>query len=217
MKRASLLDVALEIAAILGPDDCLLIGGLAVGAHGYVRATTDVDLLTRLALAEAQKRLEARGLRGEIKQGDVLDGDLACLQLRRAGVRVDILPPLVPIAWGKGIELRTKSRLRVVDLEGLLRLKLRAQGPKDLMDTAALILRHPDLRQRGRELALAYRVQDKLDLWLDDPRLKAELKESAAEEATAGAIEPDVKPVARKTKHTGGSEGRKGLRGHRSR
>ena len=39
MKRGALLDVALEIAAILGPDECLLVGGLAVGAHGYVRAT----------------------------------------------------------------------------------------------------------------------------------------------------------------------------------
>ena len=201
MKRGALLDVALEIAAILGPDECLLVGGLAVGAHSYVRATADVDLLTRLPLAEAQKRLEAGGIRGGgITQGDVLDGGFACLKVRWAGVRVDILPPLVPITWEKGIELRTKSRLRVVDLEGLLRLKLRAQGPKDLMDAAALILRHPDLRERGRELALAYRVGDKLDLWLDDPRLEAEVKESVAEELAGKAAKGKGRKSVRGTR-----------------
>jgi hypothetical protein len=93
-----------------------------------VRATADVDLLTRLPLAEAQQRLEAGGIRGGITHGDVFEGDFACLKVRCSGVRVDVLPPLVPIAWEKGIELRTKSRLRVVDLEGLLRLKLRPRG-----------------------------------------------------------------------------------------
>jgi hypothetical protein len=55
------------------------------------------------------------------------------------------------------------------------------------MDAAALILRHPDLRERGRELALAYRVGDRLDLWLDDRRLQAEARESAEEELAGKA------------------------------
>ena len=44
------------------------------------------------------------------------------------GVRVDVLPALVPIRWEHGIELTVagRTRIRVVDLEGLLRLKLRA-------------------------------------------------------------------------------------------
>jgi hypothetical protein len=63
----------------------------------------------------------------------------------------------------------------VVDLEGLIRLKLKAQGPKDLLDVAALTLKHPEALQIAREVAAAYRVADKLEVWLKDPRLRAEV------------------------------------------
>jgi len=68
----------------------------------------------------------------------------------------------------------------VVDLEGLVRLKLRAGGPQDLMDTAALVLRHPDLLEKAREIALAYSVDlaDKLDVWLGDRRLQRQVDAS---------------------------------------
>lgn len=42
------------------------------------------------------------------------------------------------------------------------------------MDVAALALRHPGQRERARELAVAYGVADRLDVWLKDPRLRAE-------------------------------------------
>lgn len=47
--------------------------------------------------------------------------------------------------------------LRLVGLEGLLRLKIRAQGPQDLLDVAVLVLRHPEYRERAREIAAAVR------------------------------------------------------------
>jgi hypothetical protein len=71
-----------------------------------------------------------------------------------------------------------KRRLRVVDLDGLIRLKLLAQGPRDLMDVAALMLRHPERVAAAREAARSYGVLERLDQWLADPRLRAELLET---------------------------------------
>lgn len=183
MRRAGLERVARRVARILGESECLLVGGLAVGAHGYVRATQDVDFVTKLALQDVQKRLSAHGIATRVTRGDVLEGD-PCLRGTLAGVRFDVMPALVPIDWERAIELPMAQRamLRVVDLDGLIRLKLRAGGPKDLMDVAALVLRHPDYRDRARDLAVAYRVADKLDVWLEDPRLRAEMAESRAAE-----------------------------------
>ena len=47
-RPARFVRVARRIAEALGPEECLLAGGLAVMAYGFVRATRDVDLLTRL-------------------------------------------------------------------------------------------------------------------------------------------------------------------------
>src|SRR5262249_32253447 len=109
------------------------------------------------------------------------------------GVRIDVMPPLVEIEWEHGIELPLRSRLRVVDLLGLLRLKMRAQGPKDLMDAAALILRHSEVRKRSLEMAVAYRVADKLEVWLGGRRARAEVAASAAEERSRAKSPPTTK------------------------
>jgi hypothetical protein len=47
------------------------------------------------------------------------------------------------------------------------------------MDTAMLVLLHPEMRERARELAVAYRVGDRLDAWLADPRLVRQAREEA--------------------------------------
>jgi RNase H-fold protein (predicted Holliday junction resolvase) len=46
-----------------------------------------------------------------------------------------------------------------------------------------LILRHPGHQERAQELAVAYLIRDKLDIWLHDPRLKAELAEARVAES----------------------------------
>jgi hypothetical protein len=171
--------VALLLADALG-DDALLVGGLAVGAHGYVRATDDVDFVVKIPLADARKRLRARGIEATLRRGDRTEGDFEQLQGAIEGVRFDVLPPLVPIEWRHaiGVTLAGRRRLRVVDLDGLVRLKLRAQGPRDLMDVAALVLAHPEVRERTREAARAYGALDRLDVWLADPRLARDLRGS---------------------------------------
>ncbi len=170
--------IAARLAEILGPDRCVLVGALAVAVHGYPRATDDVDLLTKLDLREAQKLLNSRGIETVMKRGDVLEGDFSCLQGTLEGVRFDILPEIVALQWDQVLSLSLGGTvLRVVDLDGLLRLKLRAGGPQDLMDAAHLILQHPDRIASAREAARAYRLEDKLDVWLNDPRTRSQVEE----------------------------------------
>jgi len=154
-----------------------------VGAHGYVRATDDIDVMVNYSLAEARRRLEAEGVAVSAVRGDVLEGDFPCLEATLEGIPVDVLPPLVPLEWERAIQVHTGTgRLRVVDLEGLFRLKLRAQGVQDVLDVAVLALRHPEYREKAREIAAAYRVLDRLDGFLADRRTQGTAKEQKARE-----------------------------------
>jgi hypothetical protein len=175
--------VARRVARALGEQECLLVGGLAVMAHGYVRATQDVDLVVR-DLGEAERRLQEQGYPTRRHRGDPLEAEFTCLKGVSGGVRFDVLPPLVPLAWERAIPvpLGRRETLLVVDLDGLIRLKLRAGGPKDMMDVAALVLLHPEQRERAREIATAYKRTGKLDAWLADRRLRAEVEDSRAAE-----------------------------------
>jgi hypothetical protein len=177
--------VASKVAEAIGTDDCLLAGGLAVMAHGFVRATRDVDLLTRLPLHEARKRLERGRLPTRLSRGDPLAGELSCLKGECDGLPFDILPQLVPIHWEAAVPVDASGAgaLRVVPLSDLLALKLKAGGPKDLMDAAILVLMHPETEAHARELAVAYRLLDRLESWLEDPRTRAQAREEAAHEA----------------------------------
>lgn len=185
MRRTDLLRVAGRVARILGPQECLLVGGLAVGSHGYVRATRDVDFIVRTDLAAVRARLLASGIAAVLTRGDPLEGDFPCVKAVVDDVRVDLMPPLVPLAWERAITvpLSKGASLRVVDLEDLLRLKLKAGGPKDLMDVAALVLRHPPLEPTARALAQAFDLTESLAPWLADPRLKAEIRGTKGERA----------------------------------
>ena len=176
--------VARKVAEAIGIEDCLLAGGLAVMAHGFVRATRDVDLLTRLALSEARTRLERGGLPARVVKGDPLESGFSCLKGECDGLPFDVLPQLVPVHWEAAVPVGASGAgsLRVVSLMDLLALKLKAQGAKDLMDAAILVLMHPETEVRARELAVAYRVLNRLESWLDDPRARVQAREEAAHE-----------------------------------
>ncbi len=189
MKRGEpdLPGIAARLAEILGPDRCVLVGALAVAVHGYPRATDDVDLLTKLDLRDAQKLLKSRGIETVMKRGDLLEGDFSCLQGTLEGVRFDILPEIVALQWDHALSLSLWGTvLRIVDLDGLLRLKLRAGGPQDLMDAAHLLLQHPDRIATAREAARAYHFEDKLDVWLNDPRTRSQVEEELRARGTEG-------------------------------
>jgi len=182
------LRVARRLAEALGPDECLLVGGLAVMVHGFVRATRDVDLVTRLALSEARSRLEKAGLPTKLLKGDAFEGAFSCLKGECERLPFDVLPQLVPIHWEAAESVGALgSGLRAVALRDLLALKFKAQGAKDLMDTAMLVMLHPASEPHARELATAYRVLDRFEHWLSDPRLRAQAREEARlEEQAAG-------------------------------
>ena len=96
-----------------------------------------------------------------------------------AGIPFDVLPELVPVAWEAALPVLRGSAavLSVVDLDSLIRLKLKAQGHQDLMDVAMLVLLHPRARRAALEQAAAYRVRDRLEAWLKDSRLRSQARE----------------------------------------
>ena len=170
-----LVRVAQRLADMIEPESCVVVGALAIAVHGYVRATRDVDLVTRIPLSEARKRLAEHGVKAVLKRGDVLEGDFSCIKGVLDGIDFDVLPLLVPIEWKSAVDvpLAGGAKLKVVDLRTLIHLKLRAGGPQDVLDVVMLLQRHPEHLTRALELATGYRVADRLESFLNDPRIKA--------------------------------------------
>src|SRR5262247_1065793 len=103
-----------------------LAGGLAVGAHGYVRATTDVDFLV------GDEAFEHHGTLVTFKPGVPIEVD---------GIRIDYLSPA---SLGSQLEevLDTPPMdegLGVVPIEVLVFMKLTAGRRRDLSDVVELI------------------------------------------------------------------------------
>jgi hypothetical protein len=193
-----LLVLAARLTRILGSRRCVLVGGLAVSGHGYVRATDDIDFMVDAPMAELRKRLQAEGIAARMEAGDPVGGDFPCLRGAIEGVRFDVMPPLVPLDWEKALDVPTEEGpLRLVDLDGLLRLKLRAQGVQDLLDVAVLVLRQPAHRERAREIATANHVLERLDAILADRRTQASAREQAAREDVATPARAKRRPKRR--------------------
>jgi hypothetical protein len=179
MRRSRLEKVAARLVSAAGADDSVIVGGLAVGLHGYVRATDDVDILVRGRLEDARARLEAKGIRTQLRREDSLEGDFPSLRGEIDGIRFDVLPELAPVAWERLPEFKVgRVRVRVVDLRGLVALKLKAQGPQDLLDVAALAILHPEIENAARELATTYGIADRFDAFLRSPRLRAQVRDA---------------------------------------
>ena len=103
-----------------------LAGGLAVGAHGYIRATTDVDFLV------GEEAFDHQGLLVAFKAG---------VPIEVGGIRIDYLSP---VALGSQLEEdlnhpQTSEGLAVVSIESLIYMKLVAKRRKDLLDVVELI------------------------------------------------------------------------------
>lgn len=135
----SVRDAALNTAAQLNRLGIryALAGGLAVGAHGYIRATTDVDFLVGEEAFEHQGGLVA------FKAG---------VPIEVAGIRIDYLSPT---ALGAQLEevlnhpLQSEG-LAVVPIEALIYMKLVARRRKDMVDVVELVKAGADvMRVRG--------------------------------------------------------------------
>lgn len=124
--------------------DYLLIGGYALLAHGYARATVDIDLLVpaRRDAAEPIRRAllvlpdrSARELAAEwFEEGEgirVADEIVVDLIFRTCGETYESLKPFEETIDLEGVPLRT------VNLEGLLRTKQSARE-RDVEDRAVI-------------------------------------------------------------------------------
>lgn len=163
---SAILDVAREVSAILRKEDLrgAIVGGVAVGLHGHLRATLDVDVFVSGPLEPLARALRRRGFtfdtrRREFRRGAVPVHPLSEAQLGSPPVRlIDIsgittvsLPDLV------GIKLRsgTRSVLRAQDLADLIAL-IRVRG---LTSAFAARLERP-LRAEFRKLVRAVQRGD---------------------------------------------------------
>src|SRR5215813_9297326 len=111
-----------------------LAGGLAVGAHGYIRATTDVDFLV------GEEAFEHQGLLVAFKAGVPIEVD---------GVRIGYLSPA---SLGPQLEEvldhpSLTEGLDIVPIEVLIYMKLVAKRRKDLVDVVELIKVGADVKR----------------------------------------------------------------------
>lgn len=172
-----------------------LAGGVAVAAHGYIRGTKDVDILVGLPLQEAQRRLAARGITTALHKGDPLEGDFSCLKGSLDGIPFDIIPQIVPVDWNRLIRVEVgNTAVRVVAIEALLALKLRAGAARDVLDVAMLALIHPACRDLALSLADRYRQRDRLEVMLQDPRNLAAARDGDVPAATLADLAPPSPP-----------------------
>jgi hypothetical protein len=198
MATKSFASAAAQLQEILGPD-CAIIGGLAVNAYGYVRATQDIDVVVRMPLDHAQSLLEARGIHVTRLKGDPLEGGFSCLKGVIAGqsargrtepVLFDILPELVPVQPERLVNVTLAGHtLRIVDIETLIRLKLRAGGPKDFYDIGILANLNPAAKQAAIDhCSHKPRLMERVTSYLDDPRVAAAAAEMQRQERVLKAF-----------------------------
>jgi hypothetical protein len=146
-----------KVSAILAAEgvDALVIGAIALAAHGYVRFTDDLDLgvntdlrtlhLVAMALRTAGFEVELREPDGADPLGGVVDvrGSFGLVQIVNYGGR---FPAVIDggIAVADTV-VRPGSTLRIVPLPHLVALKLYAGGSKSRADIVELLSRNPEV------------------------------------------------------------------------
>jgi predicted nucleotidyltransferase len=124
----------------------LVIGGYAVGYHGFVRATGDLDLFVRMSPANAASLVEVFGEFGfrtpELKEGLFLD-EGKIVRIGVPPIRIEVMNSISGIrfedAYPKRIEETIDGvRMPFIDLDSLLRNKAASGRLKDLADIEGL-------------------------------------------------------------------------------
>jgi predicted nucleotidyltransferase len=147
-------DILKELAR--GGVEFVLIGGVAVQAHGYIRSTRDVDVVpspTPNAAGPLSRALSALGAEKVGRNAHLVRFNT------RAG-RLDVVD-LEHMAGAPGSYEELRSRALVVDLDGceiavaglddLVRMKRAAGRPQDLTDIGALTRDDEELEREARE------------------------------------------------------------------
>ncbi len=120
-------------------------------------------------------------------KGGSVEGDFPCLKgvipvgSRPAdAVPFDVLPTLVPLEPGRFVDLLVRGqRLRVVDPDTLIRLKLKAGSSHDLYDVTILANLHPDWMEHALALAVSHGTEmgERLATLIREPRVRGQAKE----------------------------------------
>jgi hypothetical protein len=150
----------------------LVVGGLAVVHHGYVRTTEDIELLV-------EKDVWARLTPLLASKGSERIGTSDRVRHLASGVRVDLLIEGTTIPRPHAAPFPAPDPARassadatVADLPLLVELKLRAQRHQDLADVVALVKHLDDAAYLSLEAGVARELRSSL----------ARLREDALEE-----------------------------------
>lgn len=154
-----------------------LIGGLAVGLWGHIRATKDVDFILDINREQVKNfisDMEGRGYKCELRQGGLTDAVPLLVKMfipeKKGGeISADIL--IATKEWENDM-IRSSQKisfenklLPVVTAEDLIILKLRAGGPVDMWDAKELLkILKPDididaLKSRAKQLRVNLKLE----------------------------------------------------------
>jgi hypothetical protein len=133
-----------EFVQLLNEHDVeyLVVGGYAVVAHGYVRATGDIDIWIRPAKPNAMKVVQVLeefgfGALG-LKAGDFLEDTI--VQLGRPPLRIDLVTKPEKLSFDECyakrifVDVDRGLKMNVIDLESLKENKKAVGRPRDLDD-----------------------------------------------------------------------------------
>ncbi len=129
----------------------LVVGGHALAAHGYVRATKDFDVWVRPTPANAPRVLTALAAYGAPLH-DLCETDLASpgtvFQIGVPPLRIDVLTAIDGVAFDEAWPMRLSAQFAdqvapVLSREDLIRNKRAAGRPRDLLDAKWLETHRP--------------------------------------------------------------------------
>ena len=124
----------------------LVVGAHALAAHGYVRATRDLDLWVRPELKNARRVIKALTSFGA-PLGDLTEDDLVregvVFQIGIAPIRIDVCTSIDAVAFEEAWSTRLTSRFAdqevgVLSREHLIRNKRATGRTRDLADLEEL-------------------------------------------------------------------------------
>jgi hypothetical protein len=170
--------LALEVQSVCEQSgyELLLIGAMALAAHGYPRSTEDIDFALAIdprELAKLKDSLESQGFTAELSESDADDPLGGVITITRAGafplqlVNFDNSPAGgFPRLVRDAIERSSSPEGglgKLATAEDLILFKLYAGGPKSIADILELLTRTQVDLSKLRDFAAGYGMSRELE------------------------------------------------------
>ena len=145
----------LDLVDVLNADqvEYLIVGAFALAAHGFPRATGDIDFFVRPSPENATRLIGAlRKFGAPLAAAGVTEADFAKAGIvYQVGVvprRIELITEISGVSFDDGVASQLirdvdGRQVRFLGREALLRNKRASARPKDLVDAAALERIHP--------------------------------------------------------------------------